>query len=333
MSELRWNPLLGEWLVTATHRQDRTFLPPKDFCPLCPTKPGAFETEVPEPTYDLVVFENRFPSFQPHPPEPAVKGSELYPVYPAKGICEVVLYTPEHNSTLADQPVERLVKLVKIWKERFESLDTIDFVKYVFIFENKGEAIGVTLNHPHGQIYAYPFIPPKIERELSQSEEYWSKNQHCLLCDVREDEVREEKRVIVANASFTAYIPFFARWPYEVHISSNRHLQAISDLTKEEEIDLAEILKQLLVAYDGLFGFSLPYMMVMHQRPSDGGTYEHYHFHIEFYPPLRTATRLKYLAGSETGAGAFINDSLPEEKAVELRSHITPVKWGSANYG
>ena len=139
MSELRWNPLLGEWVATATQRQERTFMPPADFCPLCPTKPGGFPTEVPESAYDIVVFENRFPSLRPDPPAPSVEGSELYPVRPACGVCEVVLYSPEHNTTLADQSVEHIHHLVRVWRDRYEALGVREEVKYVFIFENKGE--------------------------------------------------------------------------------------------------------------------------------------------------------------------------------------------------
>lgn len=329
MSELRWNPLLGEWLATATHRQDRTFLPPADYCPLCPTKPGGFPTEVPESTYDIVVFENRFPSLRPNPPEPAIEGSALYPVRTAIGQCEVVLYTPDHSSTLAAQPVEQIYKLVQVWTDRFRELDARDYIDYVFIFENKGEVIGVTLTHPHGQIYAYPFIPPIVARELSQCSEYHARTGSCLLCDIVAEELRDRGRVVVENDSFVAYIPFFARFPYEVHIASRRHLQALVDLDEGEARDLAAIMKGLLMAYDRLFDISMPYIMSMHCRPSDGASYDHYHFHIEFYPPLRTAKKLKYLAGSESGAGMYINDTLPEEKAAELRAHVTPVAWSS----
>lgn len=328
MSELRWNPLLGEWVATATHRQERTFLPPADFCPLCPTAPGGFPTEVPESTYDIVVFENRFPSLRSDPPAPAVEGSELYPVRPAEGVCEVVVYTPHHSSTLATEPVEQIYKLVQVWTDRFRALDALPFVDYVFIFENKGEAIGVTLHHPHGQIYAYPFIPPRILTELQQSRAHFEKTGHCLICDILSEERRDGRRIVAANDSFVAVIPFFARYPYEVHISPVRHLQALTEMNEREQRDLAEILKALLTAYDKLFNLSFPYMMVLHGRPSDGGDYGHYHFHIEFYPPLRTAAKLKYLAGSETGAGLFINDTLAEEKAAELRGHITRVVWG-----
>lgn len=327
MSELRWNPLMGEWVATATHRQERTFMPPADFCPLCPTKPGGFPTEVPESEYDLVVFENRFPSLKPDPPEPAVEATELYPVRPGQGVCEVVLYSPHHTSTLAEEPVEQIYKLIRVWTDRFIELGALPFVDYVFEFENKGEAIGVTLHHPHGQIYAYPFIPPRVERELEQSRAHHESTARCLLCDITNEERRDGRRVVAENDSFIAYVPFFARYPYEVHIASARHLQALTDMKESEQRDLAEILKMVLVAYDKLFNLSFPYMMVLHQRPTDGADYGYYHFHIEFYPPLRTATKLKYLAGSETGAGMFINDTLAEEKAAELRSHLSAVVW------
>lgn len=328
MSELRWHPLMGEWVATATHRQDRTFLPPANFCPLCPTAPGGFPTEIPEPTYDIVTFENRFPSLRPAPPEPAVEGTELYPVRPGQGLCEVLVYTPHHDSTLAREPVEQLDKLVRVWTDRFRELSALDFVDYVFIFENKGEAIGVTLHHPHGQIYAYPFVPPRVARELEQSLAHKERTGRCLLCDIVAEERRDGRRIVAENDSFVAYVPFFARYPYELHVASKRHLQALTDLTRAEGRLLAELLKAVLVAFDKLFNLSFPYMMVMHQRPVDGGSYDYYHLHIEFYPPLRTATKLKYLAGSEAGAGMFINDTLAEEKAAELRSHVAPVVWG-----
>ena len=333
MSELRWHPLMGEWVATATHRQGRTFLPPADFCPLCPTKPGGFPTEVPEETYDVVVFENRFPSLRSDPPEPAVEGTELYPVRPGQGVCEVILYSPRHSSTLADEPVEQVHKLVQVWADRFAELGSLPFVDYVFEFENKGEAIGVTLHHPHGQIYAYPFVPPRVARELEQSLAHHARTGRCLVCDIVAEERGDGRRVVAENHSFVAYVPFFARYPYEVHIASTRHLQALTDMNAAEQKDLAEIIKTVISAYDRLFDLSFPYMMVLHQRPTDGGDYGYYHFHVEFYPPLRTATKLKYLAGSETGAGLFINDTLAEEKAAELRGHVRPVVWAAGGGG
>ena len=319
MSELRWHPLLGEWVITATHRQDRTFLPPPDYCPLCPTKPGAFPTEIPAEDYELVVFENKFPSLQHPPPEEAIGETGLYKVRPADGICEVVLYSPKHDGTLSDESVEDIRKLIEVWTDRFIELKAKDFIDYIFIFENKGKEIGVTITHPHGQIYAYPFIPPVIKRELDASKAHHDKTGRCLICDIIAEERQDGRRIVAENDSFFAAIPFFARYPYEVHIYSKPHKGALPEFTDQERWDLAEILKTVLEKYDNLWEMSLPYMMVLHQSPTDGGNYDYYHFHIEFYPPYRTKEKLKYLAGSESGAGVFINDTLAEEKAGELR--------------
>lgn len=319
MSELRWNPLLEEWVVTATHRQDRTYKPPQDYCPLCPTKPGAYPTEVPAEDYEIVVFENKFPSFRREPPAPAVSGDDLYRVADARGICEVVLYTPNHNSTLTDASVTHLVRLIRVWTDRYRELASHDYIKYVLIFENKGDVIGVTLSHPHGQIYAFPYVPPKAERELEASRKHYQATSRCLLCDVLAHEKGDGRRVVAENEGFLAVVPFYARYPYEIHILPKRHILSLPELTDIEQVGLARMLKVVLMKYDNLFGFSLPYMMIMHQAPTDGGDYSYYHFHIEFYPPHRTATKLKYLAGCESGAGTFINDTLPEDTARTLR--------------
>lgn len=324
MSELRWNPLLGEWVATATPRQERTFLPPPDFCPLCPTRPGGFETEIPAAEFDVVVFQNRFPSLTPEPPPPAVEGTSLYPVRPAQGECEVVVYTSRHDSSLAAEPVDRLHRLLLVWTDRFRELGAREHVRYVFVFENRGEAMGVTLHHPHGQIYAYPFVPPVIERELARSREHLRESGRCLLCDIQAEERRDGRRVVAENASFLAYVPFFARWPYEVHVSARRHLGDLTELSDVEALDLARILHVVLRAFDRLFDAPFPYVMAFHQRPSDGGDHAHYHFHVEFYPPLRSEARLKFLAGSELGAGTFINDTLAEETAARLRERCPP---------
>lgn len=314
MSELRWNPTLEEWVIVATHRQDRTHLPDSSACPLCP---GVLE--IPE-DFEIACFENRFPSLRKDPQEPEIKGDELYRVRKAQGICEVVVYTPEHEGTLTDQSVQKIYDLIRVWKDRYEELGSREFIDYVFIFENKGEVIGVTLNHPHGQIYAYPFIPPKIQTELNASEKYYEKhNGQCLFCEILRKEREYQKRIVSENESFTAFIPFFARYTYEVHIYPNQHLRSIAEFDDTAQKDFALILKDVLVKYDNLFGFSFPYIMVMHQEPTTGDKYDHYHFHIEFYPPYRTEEKIKYLAGSESGAGAFINDAAAEEKAEELR--------------
>jgi UDPglucose--hexose-1-phosphate uridylyltransferase len=322
MSELRWNPLYGEWTVTATHRQDRTFFPPPGYCPLCPTKEGGFPTEIPAEDYDIVVFQNKFPSLQPEPPEPAVAATDLNPVRPANGVCEVVVYTPEHNSSLAQQPVSQIYKLLQVWQDRFNDLDKLEFVEYVFIFENKGEAVGVTLPHPHGQIYAYPFVPPRLERKVVQCRAHREKTGENLIQSILKNEKTDNRRIVVENDSFTALIPFFARYPFELHIYPNRPAQALTDFSLNELKDLSIVFKQVLSAFDKLFDVSFPYIMAMYNRPSTGENFDFFDFHIEFYPPMRTASKLKFLAGSEAGAGLFINDTLPEEKAAELRAHI-----------
>jgi len=321
MSELRWHPVLEEWVITATQRQDRTFFPPPDYNPLAPTKPGGFPTEIPRPDYDIVVFQNKFPSLQPHPPAPAVSGTDLTPVRPAVGECEVVVYTPQANATLAELPVEKIEHLIWVWTDRFAALEARPEIHYIFFFENKGREIGVTLTHPHGQIYAYPFVPPRLQTELNAAKKHWDAHGTNLFLDVLAQELEDGRRIVTQNDSFVATVPFFARYPYEVHITARAPGKAaLTDFTRAGLRDLATILKTILVKYDNLFGVSLPYIMALHQRPTDGGEYLHYQFHIEFYPPYRTKEKLKYLAGSEAGAGTYINDTLAEEKAAELRA-------------
>ncbi len=329
MSERRWNPQLREWVITATHRQDRTFLPPRDFCPLCPTKPGGVPTEIERPDYDIVVFQNRFPSLMPDPPEPSVEGTPLTPVAPSVGECEVVVYTPQHDATLAGASVERIERLIQVWADRTRALGARPEVAYVFVFENKGESIGVTLHHPHGQIYAYPTLPPLLEREAASAAEHRSRTASCLWCDLLAQETADARRIVSHNGSWVTGVPFFARWPYEVHITPRRHVGWLYELDRRETRELAAALKTALLKYDALFGFSLPYIMAIHQRPTESGGHDGFHLHFEFYPPNRTETKLKYLAGSETGAGAFINDTLPEETARRLRE-LEPRDAGAA---
>ena len=323
MNQLRWDPTLREWTAYATHRQDRTFLPPPEYCPLCPTKPGGFPTEIPRASYDIVVFENKFPSFIPDAPEPDEPGTVLAPTAPGQGVSEVVVYSDEHEETLAGLPEKRIRKLVEVWADRYAELGALEYVKYVFVFENKGEAIGVTLHHPHGQVYGYPFVPPRPERELKAAHDYHEEHGGCLHCDVLTQEHVDGRRVLHKGEHFTAFVPFYARYPYEVHVYARRCVPSMVELTGAEKEDLARTLKRLLMGYDALFGFSLPYVMAMHQAPTDSGDYGSLaHFHVEFYPPNRTAEKLKYLAGSEQGAGAFIVDALPEETAGWLREAI-----------
>jgi UDPglucose--hexose-1-phosphate uridylyltransferase len=211
MLELRWNPILKKWVIIATHRQNRTYKPPKDYCPLCPTKKGGLSTEVPAEDYDIVVFENKFPSLKEELPRITGTGSKFFKYGKAQGICEVVLFTSDHDGIMSEKPLSRYVKLVKVWRDRYQELGDKDFIDYVFIFENKGEEVGVTLHHPHGQIYAFPFIPPIIEQELDSSKEYLEKEGKCLFCKTLEEEKEDGRRIIVSNNSFTALVPFAMR--------------------------------------------------------------------------------------------------------------------------
>ncbi len=303
MSELRWHPLLEEWVTVAPWRQDRTYHPAAAACPLCPTRPGHAETEIPEPDYHIAVFENRFPAYT---------GDQ--------GRCEVVCYTSEHDSSLGAQPVAHIRDLVQVWQDRLAELSRVPGVRYVFIFENRGEEIGVTLSHPHGQIYAYPFVPPVAGRELRSSARHWRRTGRCLYCEVLEGE-RGGERTVVANEQWIAFVPAFARWPYEVHLAPRAHRGTLLELTELEADGLAGCLKELLQRYDRLFERPLPYVMAMHQRPPGRGS-RHAHLHIEFYPPNRTAEKLKFLAGSELGAGAFILDARAEDTARRLRELV-----------
>lgn len=320
MSELRWNPVLQEWVITATHRQDRTFFPPPEYCPLCPTRPGAFPTEVPAEDYEIVVFENKFPSLRRSAAEPSVAPTNLYGVRRAEGVCEVVVYSSQHDRELADMPTQTVEKLIHVWADRTAELGARPEVQYVFPFENKGREIGVTLAHPHGQIYAYPFVPPIVQRELAGCLQHFAAHGECLQCRVVRDEIADGRRVVASNTRFVAFIPFFARYPYEVHVHPRSHTQDVVALNDADRTSLAEILHVVMRKYNNLWDRSLPYMMVTHQRPCDGADYPHYHFHVEFYPPYRTPEKLKFLAGSEAGAGAYINDTLAEEKAAEFRA-------------
>ncbi len=318
MSEMRWDPVRQEWVIMSKQRMDRTFLPPKEYCPLCPTQNRNIPTEIPRNDFEIVVFENRFPSFSMSPASPAVEETTIYPVEPGVGNCEVVVYTPEHQGSLATLSKEKVINLIRVWGDRYEQLGKKDEIKYVLIFENRGEEVGVTLHHPHGQIYAFPYIPPIPSQELSSAQEYRDKNNSCLFCDMLKTEENDGSRVVTSNNSFIAFVPFYARYPFEVHIYSREHKVSINSFSNTEITDLAHILQKTVKAYDALFNQTFPYIMVIHQDPP-GSLLRLGHLHFEFYPPLRDKGKLKYLAGCEQGGGSFINDSLPEEKAKQLR--------------
>lgn len=315
MSELRWHPFLREWVITATHRQDRTFFPPEDYCPLCPTKPGGFPTEIPRERYDIAVFENKFPSLSTPPQLPAVDGLQMSPVEPSRGVCEVVCYTDVHDATLAELPLSQICKLTRVWRERYKQLTRRPDVEYVYIFENKGKEIGVTLTHPHGQIYAYPFIPTVIARRLEAERKHLEEHSEKLMSSFIREELADGRRVIREWDEWVAVIPFFARYPYEIHIAPRDASPDMAAMTDKQLDGMAAALKDAAQRLDRLFGFSMPYIMSLFQFPAEFSS-----FVIEITPPYRTKDKLKYLAGSEAGCGVFINDTLPEDKAAELRS-------------
>jgi UDPglucose--hexose-1-phosphate uridylyltransferase len=305
VSELRFNELRGEEVVYAIHRQERTFLPSRDHCPLCPSRPG-MPTEIPFEAFEIAVFDNRFPAF----------------VAP-QGAAEVVVYTDEHEGSFATLAPRRAEDLMWVWRHRYLELGAREGVRYVLIFENRGVEVGVTLHHPHGQIYAYPFLPPVPALELAADERLGG----CAVCALLGEELADGVRILFESDRVVVNLPRAARWAYEAHVVMRRHRASLSDCDAEELRELAAALQALVRGYDALFERPFPYVMVVHQAPTGGDTParaapERGHVHVEFYPPLRTATKLKYLAGSEQGAGTFIADTLPEESAAELREAI-----------
>lgn len=299
MTELRFNELRGEQVDYAIHRQDRTFLPDREHCPLCPTKPGGPSTEIPFPAFEIAVFENRFPAFQA-----------------PLGAAEVVVYTDRHVASFGSLPAQRAEDLMWVWRHRYMELGAREDVAYVFIFENRGVEVGVTLHHPHGQIYAFPFLPPVPAAEIAADERLGG----CAICSLLAGELRDGRRLVYENDAVACYVPFAARWPYEAHAVLREHRPSLLDCDGGELRLLAAALQRLARGYDELFQRPFPYMMVVHQAPTDGAARGH--LHVELYTPLRTATKLKYLAGSEQGAGTFISDTLPEASAAALREAI-----------
>jgi UDPglucose--hexose-1-phosphate uridylyltransferase len=296
----RWNPLRREWVLVAAARQGRTVLPDAAACPLCPSR-TSHSTEIPATRYHLAVFENRFPAMRP-------------------GACEVVVYTEQHDGSMATLGEARLSEIVEVWSDRYRDLGSRPEIDYVFIFENRGEAVGVTLDHPHGQIYGYPFIPPVAMAELQAGRAHARAGKGCLQCSLVAAERSEGTRMLFEVGGFAAYVPSDARWPYEVHVAPRTHYGALPDLEARSRSALAVALSRITSAYDRLFDRPLPYMMVIHQRPTDRKTHPGAHLRVEFYPVMRGPGRLKYLAAGENGAGTFVSDSLPEEKASELRA-------------
>lgn len=299
MSSRRHNELRDEQVVYAIQRQDRTFLPAADQCPLDPTRPGHPPTEVPFAAFEIAVFDNRFPAFEA-----------------PDGAAEVVVYTDQHDGSFARLPAERAEALMWVWRSRYEELGARPDVQYVMIFENRGVEVGVTLHHPHGQVYGYPFLPPMAALELAADDRLGG----CAMCELLDRELRDQARVVYAGEDVVAYVPFAARWPYETHVVLREHRPSLLECEPDELAGLANALQAVTRGFDALFARPFPYVMVVHQAPTDGA--RRGHLHVEFYPPLRTADKLKYLAGSEQGAGVFIMDVAPEDSARALREAI-----------
>jgi UDPglucose--hexose-1-phosphate uridylyltransferase len=317
-SHLRWHPLRGEWVAYASHRQHRTFLPPPEWNPLAVTVDPSAPTEVPDAPWEVAVFENLFPTLSPaaHDPPAAIVETR-----PGRGACEVVVFTQDPSASLGRLPLDRLALILEVWADRYVELGARDDVSYVFPFENRGVEVGVTLHHPHGQIYAYPFVPPVAARELEEQRAYFDRHGRGVLEDLLARELDDgARRVIYRGEHVLALVPVCARYPYEVWIAPLRSAASLSALTPPEVADLARALKTVLLKYDGLWQTPFPYIMAMHQAPTDGRPHPEAHVHIEFYPAYRMPNRLKYLAGSEAGAGAFTADTLPEDKASELQA-------------
>lgn len=338
-SGLRWDALAGEWVVVAAQRQDRTFLPPPDECPLCPSRPGRL-TEIPAPDYDVVVFENRFPSLRGIPPPPApgqVPTGDAppnaapsqpggppetggVPGRPGTGRCEVVCFTADHDASFASLSPRRARTVLEAWADRSTVLAAIPGIEQVYCFENRGEEIGVTLHHPHGQIYGFPFVSPRTTQMLGQAKVYAAAGRGNLFDDIVGGELAAGTRIVCRNEHWTAFVPAAARWPYEILLFPARRVPRIPALGEAARAAFCDIYLDLLRRFDALFGMPLPYIAAWHQAPvRDEFADTEFGLHLQLISIRRAPGKLKYLAGTESGMGVWINDILPEEAAVRLR--------------
>ena len=322
---LRWHALRGEWVAYAAFRQNRTFQPPPQYNPLAVTTDPANPTEMPAGDYEIAVFDNRFPTLT----VAATSLPELsVPTGLANGLCEVVVFTQDPTAALASLPLSRIDLLLQVWGERTtRAAARHPQIRYVLPFENRGAEVGVTLHHPHGQIYAYPFVPPVPQRMLAQEAAYFTAH-HAprpadlrgnLLCDMAQDEIAAGSRMLYQGPHAAAFVPACARYPYEVWVMPTRPVASFAALSLEQRADLARALKTVLMKYEGLWQRPFPYLMAWYQAPTDGQAHPETQLHAQFYPPYRSKDRLKYLAGTELAAGMFAMDALPEDKARELQ--------------
>jgi len=329
--EERWHPLREEWVVVAAHRQDRPWhgervagattalAPYLQDCYFCPG--NARVSGARNPDYRQVfVFDNDHPCVGPDAPSELDPPPAPYRNRPANGIARVVCYSPLHNVTLAELDVTAVDQVLAAIAEQYTELRGRAGISHVLVFENKGEVVGVSNPHPHCQIYATNFVFKTIETEASVSRRYFQEQRRALMADIIRAEREDGRRVIFENATAIAFLPYFARYAYECFVAPKATHATLADLDAAERRDLAEALKVLLVRYDNLWRMPFPYVLTFHHAPTDGGDYAGFHFHLECHPPLRKPHLLKYLAGPETGGGNFLSDTLPEEKAAELRA-------------
>jgi UDPglucose--hexose-1-phosphate uridylyltransferase len=329
--EERWHPLREEWVVVAAHRQHRPWsgenvsTRPKllaahdPACYLCPgnTRVGGKRN----PDYDRTfVFDNDHPCVAIDAPSSVVAPPAPYRARRANGISRVVCFSPRHDATLAALPVEAVRDVVETWRQQTRDLAQTPDVKHVLCFENKGDVVGVSNPHPHGQIYATNFVFKTIETELAASIRYHNETGRGLFEDIIRAEQKDSRRILYEDDRVIAFVPYFARYAYEVYVAPKRRVAHVFDLTEEEAMSLAIALKEITVRFDNLWRMPFPYVMPLHQAPTDGGDYATYHFFVAFHPPLRQPGLLKYLAGPEIGGGNFLSDSSPDAKAAELRA-------------
>jgi UDPglucose--hexose-1-phosphate uridylyltransferase len=319
-SQLRFDGQTGQWVIIAALRQDRTYKPAADQCPLCPG-PSGLTSEVPAPDYDVVVFENRFPSLSGAGTSPfhlpTADGTDFVSA-PGHGRCEVICFSSNHTASFADLVSSHARLVVDAWRHRTADLMARPGIEQVFCFENRGEEIGVTLTHPHGQIYGYPFLAPRAAEMLRQAREHAARNGSNLFADLLAGEVADGGRIVARTDLFTAFVPFAARWPVEVHIYPNRFVHNLVELDDAELNGFAEVYLDVLGRFDRMYNAPLPYMSALHQY-ADNDTQREGYFHVELMSIRRSATKLKYLAASESAMDAFIGDVTPESIAQRLR--------------
>jgi UDPglucose--hexose-1-phosphate uridylyltransferase len=322
-AEIRHDALSDEWVAVTAHRQTRIHLPPAELCPLCPSTADR-KTEIPEPDYDVAVFENRFPSFAPQAADGWQPPSDADPLdvrRPAVGRCEVVCFTSQHDGSFAELSMEQARLVVDAWAQRTEHLSALPEVAQVFCFENRGPEIGVTLHHPHGQIYAYPFVTPATTTMLTSARGYRERTGKNLFADVVASELKAGTRVVLQSEHWVAFVPFAARWPVEVHLYPRRQVPDLPALSDAERDDLASSYLTLLRSLDALFGVPMPYIAAWYQAPVRVDR-DLAWLHLRVMSIRRAPDKLKYLAGSESAMGAFINDIAPEDMAARLRAVV-----------